>query len=63
MLPELEFDVTIRLPKVDMDEPLQIARLETNMPSFTQHVGDLKDKVIFRHLSLKSSNANILSQV
>ena len=63
MLPELEFHVTIRLPKLFRGEPVQIARLETNMPNFSQHIADLRDQVLFRDLSLKSSNSHISSEV
>ena len=63
MLPELEFHVTIRLPRLFRNEVFQVARLETNMPNFSQHIGDLRDQVRFRELSLKSSNSHISSQV
>lgn len=59
--PELEFEVVIRLPKIP-DEVLQIPRLETVMPFFTQHLGELNGTVLFRELSLKSVGAHIFSQ-
>ncbi|EKM53643.1 uncharacterized protein PHACADRAFT_260108 [Phanerochaete carnosa HHB-10118-sp] len=60
-IPGLEFEVTIRLPRLP-DEVLQVARLETNVPNFTQHIGDLNETVLFRDLELKSSNSHISSQ-
>ncbi|GJE94708.1 hypothetical protein PsYK624_108790 [Phanerochaete sordida] len=61
-IPGIEFEIVVRIPKLPDNEVLQIARFETNAPHFTQHIGDLNGTVLFRELSLKSSNSHISSQ-
>ena len=62
-LPELEFEVVIRLPKSKSKEPFRIASLETNMPNFSHHIDDLADQIVFGNLSLRSANSHIAAQV
>ena len=62
-LPSFDFDVTIRIPKLYSEHPLRIKSLETHLPNFEHHVGDLLGAVNFDSLSLQSSNAHIFSRV
>lgn len=63
-LPELSFEVTVRLPKLpEQDGLLQIARLESVMPNFSHHVGDLAGRVLFRNITLRGANAHMYAEV
>ncbi|KIP08995.1 hypothetical protein PHLGIDRAFT_126598 [Phlebiopsis gigantea 11061_1 CR5-6] len=61
-LPELEFGVVIRVPMLKSTEPFLISSLETDLPNFSHHIGDLGDQVLFRNLSLKSTNSHVSAQ-
>ncbi|KAI0087089.1 hypothetical protein BDY19DRAFT_956016 [Irpex rosettiformis] len=60
--PSFDFDVTIRLPRSPSGHPLHVKSIETNLPNFEHHVGDLLGSVNFDSLSLRSSNAHIFSR-
>lgn len=63
MLPQLDFEITVRLPKISLRQPLQIAALETSMPNFAQHTGDLMSSVHFGSLSLSGTNGDVSASV
>ncbi|OSX61721.1 hypothetical protein POSPLADRAFT_1047004 [Postia placenta MAD-698-R-SB12] len=54
------FNVTVHIPMTDAAlGPTLVSALETSLPHFYQHVGDLNGDVIFDSLSLRSTNAPI----
>lgn len=62
-LPNMQFDITVRLPRHSNVAPLKIAAFESNLPEFSHHLRDLGDHVLFESLKLQSTNAHISSQV
>ncbi|KAJ3527356.1 hypothetical protein NM688_g8139 [Phlebia brevispora] len=60
-LPTLDFELTVRLPKYPNGSMLEVKSLETNLPQFAHHIGDLSGHVYFHDLNLRSSNAHITS--
>ncbi|KAL0072508.1 hypothetical protein AAF712_000271 [Marasmius tenuissimus] len=54
-------DLHLSLP-ASSTKALTIKRLETDLPNYSHHIGDLQDKVNFQNLILKSSNQPIAGQ-
>ncbi|KAK1235814.1 hypothetical protein PQX77_000948 [Marasmius sp. AFHP31] len=54
-------DLHLSLP-ASSTKALTIKRLETDLPNYSHHIGDLKDKVNFQKIILKSSNQPIAAQ-
>ncbi|KAL4079122.1 hypothetical protein J3A83DRAFT_1032541 [Scleroderma citrinum] len=55
----LQFDVEVILPAGKNGEKLKIKQLETKLPSYTQHVGDLWKTVSFGRIALSSVNGHV----
>ncbi|KAI0944064.1 hypothetical protein AcV7_001984 [Taiwanofungus camphoratus] len=53
---QIQFQLTVRLPRPSDHSLLSIKKFETYLPFFRHQVGDLKDSVLFDSISLKSSN-------
>jgi hypothetical protein len=56
----MSFVTTVILPEIDAgSSPIQIKKFETDVPTTVQRIGDLNQKIVFDHLSLRGSKAPI----
>ncbi|KIL63997.1 hypothetical protein M378DRAFT_78834 [Amanita muscaria Koide BX008] len=54
--------ITVGLPKSNSSDYLHIKKFETDMPNFTQLLGELGKDVFFDEISLKSANGGIVAK-
>ena len=52
----LEFELTVRLPKLANNTALRIPHLETSLSQFDHQLDHLQDSVYFDRLDLQSAN-------
>ncbi|KAF9243215.1 hypothetical protein BU15DRAFT_72404 [Melanogaster broomeanus] len=55
---QLKFDVTLTLP-AGSDGALLVKNLETELPDYSQNIGDLWESVLFENIHLSSSNGRL----
>ncbi|OBZ77938.1 54S ribosomal protein L16, mitochondrial [Grifola frondosa] len=57
---QLSFKIHLRLPLATAESRLTINRLETDLPIFVHQIGDIGDSVLFKSLSLRTTNVPIV---
>jgi len=56
----MTFVTSVILPEVDAgSSPIQIKKFETDVPTTVQRIGDLNQKIVFDHLSLRGTKSPI----
>ncbi|KZT72412.1 hypothetical protein DAEQUDRAFT_723124 [Daedalea quercina L-15889] len=54
-----QFRIHVRLPPSTAGSPVAVNRLTTKLPFFVHHIGDLKNSIHFKELSLSTTNLPI----
>ncbi|KAF7798870.1 hypothetical protein EIP86_010098 [Pleurotus ostreatoroseus] len=60
-MPTLDFEITVRLPKLGDRDRLELNKFETRLPMFTHQLAELGERVHFQTLDLQSQYSSISS--